>query len=179
MNEYKTLLDPAGMHYMKTVREIPLAEPLDTPEKVVSFFREQFQMDELAEEYVYILAVNQASKGLGVFELTHGTSKTTLISARDIFVKLCLAGATSFILVHNHPGGSTFPSRQDMETTMLLAHAGQLMDIDLIDHLIIGHEGDYLSMREQGLLSSDSKRKEVAASTTPRIAYAMRGACGI
>lgn len=157
MNQYKTLLDQNGMHYMEKIREIPMNGKLDTPEKVVKFFKKEFQIDALAEEYVYILGVNQASKGLGVFELTHGTTKRSQISARDIFVKLCLAGATSFLLVHNHPGGSTFPSKGDMETTRLLANAGQLMDIPLIDHLIIAHGGDYLSMREKGLLTDYRK----------------------
>lgn len=142
---------------MEKVREIPLAEPLDTPKKVAEFFRKEFRMDSLAEEYVYILGVNQASRGLGVFELTHGTANRSMVSARDIFIKLCLTGATSFLLVHNHPGGSTFPSRGDMETTRLLANAGQLMDIPLIDHLILAHGGEYLSMREAGLLQIQGK----------------------
>lgn len=157
MNQYKTYLDPDGIHYMEKVREIPLAEPLDTPKKVAEFFQKEFRMDDLAEEYVYILGVNQASRGLGVFELTHGTANRNMVSARDIFIKLCLTGATSFLLVHNHPGGSTFPSRGDMETTRLLANAGQLMDIPLIDHLILAHGGAYLSMREAGLLQIQGK----------------------
>lgn len=157
MNQYKTYLDPDGIHYMEKVREIPLAEPLDTPKKVAEFFQKEFRMDDLAEEYVYILGVNQASRGLGVFELTHGTANRSMVSARDIFIKLCLTGATSFLLVHNHPGGSTFPSRGDMETTRLLANAGQLMDIPLIDHLILAHGGAYLSMREAGLLQIQGK----------------------
>ena len=159
MNQYKTYLDPDGVHYMEKVREIPLTEPLDTPKKVAEFFQREFRMDSLAEEYVYILGVNQASRGLGVFELTHGTARQSQISARDIFVKLCLSGATSFLLVHNHPGGSTFPSRGDMETTRLLANAGQLMDIPLIDHLILAHGGEYLSTREAGLLEVPGKEE--------------------
>ena len=130
---------------------------MDTPKKVAEFFQKEFRMDDLAEEYVYILGVNQASRGLGVFELTHGTANRSMFSARDIFIKLCLTGATSFLLVHNHPGGSTFPSRGDMETTRLLANAGQLMDIPLIDHLILAHGGAYLSMREAGLLQIQGK----------------------
>ena len=55
MNQYKTYLDPDGIHYMEKVREIPLAEPLDTPKKVAEFFQKEFRMDDLAEEYVYIL----------------------------------------------------------------------------------------------------------------------------
>lgn len=159
MNKYKTYLDPDGVHYMEKVREIPLTEPLDTPKKVAAFFQKEFRMDSLAEEYVYILGVNQASRGLGVFELSHGTARQSQISARDIFVKLCLSGATSFLLIHNHPGGSTFPSRGDMETTRLLANAGQLMDIPLIDHLILAHGGEYLSMREAGLLEVPGKEE--------------------
>lgn len=152
MYEYKTFLNKDGTHYMKKVREIPIHEALDMPKKIVKFFREEYDIDQLTEEYVYILAVNQSSKMLAVFELTHGTSTSSIISARDIFVKLCLAGATAFLMIHNHPGGTAYPSKEDMETTKLLARAGTLMDIPILDHIIIANGGSYVSLREQGML---------------------------
>lgn len=156
MYEYKTFLNKDGTHYMKKIREIPICEALDMPKKVVEFFRKEYEIDQLTEEYVYILAVNQASKMLGVFELTHGTASSSIVSARDIFVKLCLAGATSFIMVHNHPGGTAYPSREDIETTRLLARAGGLMNIPILDHIIIANGGSYISLREQRMLESSN-----------------------
>ncbi len=54
-------------------------------------------------------------------------------------------------MLHNHPSGDPSPSRDDIETTMKLAEAGQLMDLRLVDHIVIG-DGIYYSMKEHGIL---------------------------
>jgi DNA repair protein RadC len=62
-----------------------------------------------------------------------------------------LHSALAFILVHNHPSGSLEPSRDDLEFTRSMARAGELMGINLYDHLIVSRRG-YVSLRERGLM---------------------------
>ena len=73
-----------------------------------------------------------------MFELSHGTINYTVISPREVFIRLCLCGATNFILAHNHPSGDTIPSTADIELTQRIKEAGQLMNINLLDHVILG-----------------------------------------
>lgn len=87
---------------------------------------------------------------IGVFEVAHGTNQQIQMSNREIFIRLCLCGATSFFLVHNHPSGETIPSKSDISNTQEVKKAGELMGIELLDHIIIGK--DYCSFREHNLL---------------------------
>jgi DNA repair protein RadC len=66
----------------------------------------------------------------------------------DVFREPVRQGAAAVIVAHNHPSGDTTPSRQDIDVTEQLIAAGKLLDIDVLDHLIIGHT--WISMRAQG-----------------------------
>jgi len=110
-----------------------------------------FHMDRLAEEIVAVVALNCRNVPIGVFEVFHGTVEASMISTREIFVRLFLCGATRFFLAHNHPSGSLTPSRDDIEATKKLEEAGKLMGIPMVDHLIISPEG-YSSLHEYGVI---------------------------
>ncbi len=64
-----------------------------------------------------------------------------------------VASAAGVIIVHNHPTGNPEPSREDTDLTVRFARCGELMGIDLVDHIIIGGDG-FVSMRERGLVTS-------------------------
>lgn len=83
----------------------------------------------------------------GIFEVGKGTVNCSLISAREILIRMLLAGAVSFILCHNHPSGDTNPSQEDIQITESIGKAGSLIGVSLLDHLIIG-EKNYTSLRE-------------------------------
>lgn len=113
--------------------------------------KELVHMDKLAEEHCYMVALNCACKVVGVFLISKGTVSTSLISAREVYMRALLIGAVMIVLCHNHPSGSTEPSGNDIETTVRLREAGILMGIRLADHIIIGNNG-YYSFEESGLL---------------------------
>ncbi len=85
--------------------------------------------------------------------LSRGTRSGTSVSLPDVFVPACLTPRTTALLVaHNHPSGDPAPSADDARLTDRLAHAADVIDIPLLDHVIVGSDGRYYSFREAGLL---------------------------
>jgi DNA repair protein RadC len=84
---------------------------------------------------------------------SRGTRDATPISIPDVFVPACVTpGTTAVIVVHNHPSGDPAPSQDDVILTARLRVAGDVLEIALLDHLIVGEESRYFSFREAGLL---------------------------
>ena len=83
--------------------------------------------------------------------LSRGTRASTLVSMPDVFVPACLTpGTTTVMVVHNHPSGDPSPSPDDVQVTRMIVEAGSLLNIDVLDHVIIGRQR-FVSMKERGL----------------------------
>ena len=100
----------------------------------------------LTEEYMWLIALDTKYAPIGIFEISHGLLNASLISPREVFMKLCLCGAYGFVLVHNHPSGNCYPSKEDREVTEKMKQCGELMNINLVDHIIVGN--GYYSFKE-------------------------------
>lgn len=124
---------------------------LDCPEKISKMLQNLLHIDELAEEHCYMIALNASCRILGMFLLSKGTVSESLVSPREIFIRAALIGAVQVILCHNHPSGNPVPSECDMELTKRLKAGGELLNIRLADHIIIGR-GSYFSFKEAKLL---------------------------
>lgn len=124
---------------------------MNGPEEISLMLKTLLHMDELAEEHVYMIALNASCRILGMFLISKGTISTSLVSPREVFLRAALIGAVQIILVHNHPSGSPVPSECDMELTKRLKAGGELLNICLADHIIIG-QNSYLSFKEAKLL---------------------------
>lgn len=83
--------------------------------------------------------------------ITIGTISTSLIHAREVFAPALYHRASGVIVVHNHPSGDIKPSREDLVATERLIEAGELLDIPVLDHIIIGHQR-WFSMKQEKLL---------------------------
>jgi DNA repair protein RadC len=105
---------------------------------------------ELCEQFKVIFT-NRANKVLGVFEVSTGGIAGTVADPKLIFVAALKAGATGLILSHNHPSGNLTPSHADIELTRKIKQGGQLLEIQLLDHIIITSES-YYSFADEGLL---------------------------
>ena len=123
---------------------------LNCPEKISLMLKNLLHMDELAEEHCYMIALNTSCRILGLFLLSKGTVSESLASPREIYIR-ALIGAVQIILVHNHPSGNPVPSECDIDLTKRLKDCGELLNICLADHIIIGHNS-YLSFKEAKLL---------------------------
>ena len=83
-----------------------------------------------------------------------GTLTASMAEPREMIKAMCLSNATSFLMLHNHPGGSLSPSKQDVEITDRMARLGSLLHIPLCDHLIvIPGSNRYFSFKNQGVLT--------------------------
>ena len=88
-----------------------------------------------------------------VFEeiIAVGSVSTCIVHPREVFRNAVSAGASSLVLAHNHPSGDVSPSQDDINLTRRLVQAGEIMGIDILDHVIVGKD-DFLSLRERGLI---------------------------
>lgn len=122
------------------------------PAEAAELARRLTGMDRLAEEHCYMLAMNNAGKVLGVFLISKGTVSSSLISAREVYIRALLVGGCMVIICHNHPSGRVEPTPADIDTTIMIRRAGSIIGIPMIDHIIIGRENEYYSFSEHGLL---------------------------
>jgi DNA repair protein RadC len=102
-------------------------------------------------EAFYILLLNRANKVLGVSKISEGGLSGTVVDIRIIFQAAILSQAQSVIMAHNHPSGTNRPSEQDKNLTKKIKKAGEYMDINILDHLILTTESFY-SFADEGLL---------------------------
>ena len=86
-----------------------------------------------------------------VFEISHGTVKMSVVTPREVFQKALLANAVGIILLHNHPSGDCTPSKEDIKVTKRLMESGDIIGVDVLDHLVIGRPG-YFSLKENNLV---------------------------
>lgn len=141
--KYKTLMDTSGIPKLVVEQSYEWGERIiNSPDKVVAMIKQLFHLHRETEEFVYLICFNTRLKPIAVFEISHGTVNSSLLSPREFFQKALLAGAVKVMAIHNHPSGDTSPSREDDLMAKKLKKAGSLIGVDMIDFLIIG-EGYY------------------------------------
>ena len=126
---------------------------LDNPATVVSFMRETNRL--LNVESFQVLLLNTRKKLIRVEVISQGLLDTILVHPREVFRAAIMANAAGIVLAHNHPSGDPTPSDADIKVTRDLIRAGQLLKIEVVDHVIIGRATaerakDYSSLRELG-----------------------------
>lgn len=89
---------------------------------------------------------------LGLHTVSVGCLTSSLVHPREVFKPAILAGSAALLLAHNHPSGDPEPSAEDIALTRRLTSAGQLLGIEILDHLILGEAGRFVSLRERGVL---------------------------
>jgi DNA repair protein RadC len=131
--------------------EAPL---LDTPQRVADYLRDENRGYNV--EHFQAVLLNSRRKLIKVEKISDGLVDSLLVHPREVFRNAIAANATSMVLVHNHPSGDPTPSESDIRVTRDLIRAGQLLKIEVADHIILGHctaanSKGYFSMREMGL----------------------------
>src|ERR1017187_6116680 len=126
---------------------------LDTPEAVANLLRKDNRLRRV--ETFQVLLLNTRRRLIRVAEISDGTLDTLLVHPREVFEKAISASAAAVVLVHNHPSGDPTPSEADIKVTRDLIRAGQLLKIEVLDHVILGRSTqerpqDYVSLRALG-----------------------------
>lgn len=103
------------------------------------------------DEMVYLLSLDAAGKVLNCRLLGHGSVNSANVPARRLVQEALSANATAVVLAHNHPSGIALPSKEDVELTLRLRDALDVMDILLLDHIVVADD-DFVSMRDSGYL---------------------------
>lgn len=112
----------------------------------------------LPVEKFWVLCLNRKNRLLKCVEVSSGTATAALAHPREVFREAIRESATAVICAHNHPSGDPAPSAADIQLTRLLREAAKTVDIDLLDHVIVGRESadpqrrGYYSFREAGLV---------------------------
>jgi DNA repair protein RadC len=104
---------------------------------------------EFVEEFK-ILLLNRANSVLGIMEVSRGGISGTITDVRLVFQAAIKANASGIICGHNHPSSNMNPSESDNRITQKIKEAGHILDIQLLDHIILGPDGDYYSYADNG-----------------------------
>jgi len=138
----------------RLTREIVAESPLmDTPDRVADCMRERNRA--YTVENFQVLLLNTRRRLISIHHVAHGTLDTILVHPREVFRPAITANAAALVLVHNHPSGDPMPSEADIKVTRDLIRAGQLLKIEVLDHVILGQRTterpkDFSSLRELG-----------------------------
>jgi len=111
------------------------------------------ELAELAQEQLRVVLLDTKNHVLGIQLVYQGGLNATVIRLADCFREAVTLGAAAVIFVHNHPSGDPTPSPEDVRLTREAGRVGDLLGIDLLDHLVIARQG-HVSLRERGLYSA-------------------------
>jgi DNA repair protein RadC len=142
----------ACLEFARRASSWPVAErPLvSTPEDVVRLCATQLRGSD--REHFWALALSTKNRLLRMVEVSVGSLNTSIVHPRELFKEAVRVSAASVVVVHNHPSGDPTPSSADLQLTRRLARAGEVLGIELLDHVVIGDGGAHESMRHMGVL---------------------------
>lgn len=109
------------------------------------------RMAHLMQEELHVMVLDTRSRILVIEGVYKGNVNTSVIRAAELFRPAIQANAPAILIAHNHPSGDCSPSPEDITTTKQLVQAGKLLDIELLDHLVIGTGGRFVSLKERGI----------------------------
>ncbi len=126
-------------------------EIIHGPEDVARFAMPHFRHE--TKEHFAVLLLNTKNHILAMPVISQGSLTASVVHPREVFEAAVRHSAASMILLHNHPSGDPSPSREDIAVTERLVKAGQIMDIPVLDHVIIGNDS-FASLKEKGLMGA-------------------------
>ncbi|HET7010265.1 MAG TPA: DNA repair protein RadC [Anaerolineales bacterium] len=121
---------------------------IQSPEDVYQLVK--YEMQSLPQEHLRVLLLDTRNRLIRECEVYVGSLNTSLVRIGEVFREAIQRGAASMIVVHNHPSGDPTPSPEDVAVTRALSQAGELLDIEVLDHVVIGR-GGYTSLKAKGL----------------------------
>lgn len=156
ITKYKTVLNEDRIQILvKESAKRYDTQQFNSSESIVKMMNSVYSANIQTEEYAWIVAMGNKNNIKGIFEISHGTMDSSLINPREIFSKILLIGAASFVFVHNHPSGDSTPSKADADVTERLSVGAKLLGINMLDHIIIGSsDSDYTSFAQKNLMKN-------------------------
>lgn len=163
-----SLVEMQAAHGLGEVKSIEIRAALELGKRVVSLHPTQRaqvtspldiyhlvsgDMGTLEQEHLRVLLLDTKNHVLSAPDLYRGSLNSTTVRIGELFRDAIRQNAASIALVHNHPSGDPTPSPQDVALTREAVAAGALLDIEVLDHVVVGRGGDkpYVSLKERGL----------------------------
>lgn len=143
----------AVFEYTFTRRRI--AEPVGTvrqPTDIEAIFRNYIRPDEAEQERLVVTFLNVKHHVIGLELLYIGCESGAPVRVGEVFRAAVRVNASAIAVCHNHPSGDPLPSADDIRVTKDIAEAGRILDIDLLDHIVLGSMGRTVSMRSLGFV---------------------------
>ena len=109
------------------------------------------EMSSFDQEHLRVLLLNTKNQVLNTVEVYVGNVNSSIVRPAEVFRPAVRDNAPSVIVVHNHPSGDPTPSPEDVAITRDLVQAGKLLSIDLLDHVVVGSGGRFVSLNQKGL----------------------------
>lgn len=103
-------------------------------------------------EHFWALALSTRNHLIRIIEVSVGSLNASIVHPRELFKAAVAVSAASVVVVHNHPSGDPTPSGADIQLTRRLVKAGDVLGIELLDHVVIGDDGEHASLRDLGLM---------------------------
>jgi len=103
------------------------------------------------QEYLMVILLDTRNKLIDVVEIYHGSLNAQMVRIAEVFRPAIQQNANGIIVAHNHPSGDPQPSSEDCTLTRALIQTGKTLDIEVLDHVVIGSVGHFVSMKERGL----------------------------
>lgn len=122
--------------------------PLQTPEAIASLV--QVRLKDKKKEYFLAVLLDTRNQLIRVAEISVGSLDSSIVHPREVFKEAISASAASVVFVHNHPSGDIEPSDDDIALTKRLCQVGEIVGIEVLDHIIIGGKS-FTSLKRQGL----------------------------
>jgi DNA repair protein RadC len=110
----------------------------------------EYEMSALEQEHLRVILMDTRNRVLEIVEIYKGSVNSSQVQVGEIFKAAIRRNAPALIVVHNHPSGDPTPSPDDVVVTRAIVQAGKLLDVDVLDHMIIG-QGRWVSLKERGL----------------------------
>jgi len=109
-----------------------------------------YEMSALEQEHLRVILLDTRNRVMEIVEIYKGSVNSSQIHVGEIFKAAIRRNAPALIVVHNHPSGDPTPSPDDAVVTRAIVQAGKLLDVDVLDHMVIG-QGRWVSLKERGL----------------------------
>ncbi|WP_294350172.1 DNA repair protein RadC [uncultured Clostridium sp.] len=124
---------------------ISISKPQDVADMLIN------EMKSLNQEVLKLLVLNTKNKIIKIKDVFKGTLNSSIVHPREIYSEAIKSGGASIIICHNHPSGDPTPSGEDINITLRIKECGNIIGINLLDHIIVGDK-KYISLKEKGII---------------------------
>ena len=141
----KKRIDIVSTRMVKEYSILYATRRIEGPEDAADLMRDF--LEDLDKEQVMLLCLNTKNEPTHISTISTGSLTSSIVHPREVFKTAIIANANRIMIFHNHPSGDPTPSNEDLAITKRLQEAGELIGIELLDHIIIGDQGRFESLR--------------------------------